>query len=378
MVYCAQATPLPQALDDPYDLTGRELLKCLPLIEWRTRLEVRVNDLQQRVQVLSSSLEEVRMLAQTIDNNRLHSLLGQIASQSKSLSTSALSEYRNEASLSLMLVLTGAPFAWRVLDRVLGTDFFTMDFGPEYPRCDPQALPTTEEDDYYDSEQPCALTEGAYEPGAGRWQQTVATDLGKSPMLYGGVCVLWATFCSWLLYRVVAWKRSRGMGMTTVNAQLDLKIRDLRYLAVFLGAKTLQQSRIDEVGGRTVKVVAWAEPSTFDARWEPRRSCWRNCVHGNLREHAAAVVGMWSHHEGATAKERERRVAGAAAGKRLLDGLRPEHAAGGGAAKLLGKAGKAAPQGKRGSQGKGITRTQPNLATATGVYSAVLTDVLFV
>lgn len=49
-------TPLPLALQDPYDLTGRELLKALPHEEWREVLRVRVHDLQELIGAIAPSL----------------------------------------------------------------------------------------------------------------------------------------------------------------------------------------------------------------------------------------------------------------------------------------------------------------------------------
>jgi hypothetical protein len=209
----------------------------------------------------------VRNLARAIDTNRLYSLLHRIRQQSQALAKSSATKYRDGASLTVMLAMIAVSFSWRLLDRFLGVDLFSIDFGPAYPRCDLSPGGGGGE--------PCTLAEGVptdgHEPGHGRWQQRLTTSLAGTAGLWGAVCVVWGALGCYLALRAASWRARACQRVVTVHAgELDART-DLRYLAVYLGAKRLDSSRIESVGGRDVKVVVWHEPDPFDPKWERPR-----------------------------------------------------------------------------------------------------------
>ena len=263
--------PLPHALRDPWDITGRELLKCLPHIEWREKLELQLQDINESLSVCCADLAQCTMMTDTIDALRVHKQLNRINTLIHTCADGSKDDYKDSASILMMVLMVGSTFAWRAMDRITGADLKQMDWGPQYgygyrayagpleeADCGGGGAGTAEEGGGGAPEaEPCEVsaqpTSDLPTEQAERWQYSTIVSLSATPGLLGIVSVLWAAvFCGLMLVFLRRYHRNTD-GFVRLNSKLDLPIKDFRYLAVFLATKKLITSRIEDVSGRDVK-----------------------------------------------------------------------------------------------------------------------------
>lgn len=281
-------TPLPHALRDPWDITGKELLKCLPHTQWRETLELRLQNLNESLTVCSADLEQCRAITDTIDTLRIHKQLSRIGTYTHICAEASKNDYKDAASILMMVAMVSSTFAWRLMDRFSGADLKQMEWGPNYgyghrfysgspedcrpsnPIAEDGATGATEDnlDSLTDrnvdmsTEEPCEegqLASSSTHSNADRWQSAVVAGLSAHPGVLGAVSLLWAAvFCVLVLW-IVRYRNGDNDKMVRLQAKLDVPIYHAGYLATYLSSKRLIASRVMEVSGRNVKMVEWQE-----------------------------------------------------------------------------------------------------------------------
>lgn len=281
-------TPLPLALQNPWDITGKELLKCLPHDQWRETLELRLQNLNESLTVCSADLEQCRSIADTIDTLRIHKQLSRIGTNTHICSEASKYDYRDAASILMMVLMISSTFAWRLMDRFSGADLKQMEWGPNYgyghrfyvdsrtdcsspnPTAEAGATDATEGESLsyslsdpnvaVPSMEPCEEGQLASSNSkAARWQSDVVAGLSTQAGVLGAVSLLWGTvFCALILW-VIRFRNGGNDKMIRLQAKLDVPIYHAGYLATYLSSKRLIRSRVMEVSGRDVKMVEWQE-----------------------------------------------------------------------------------------------------------------------
>ncbi len=242
-----KATPLPRALQDPYDLTGKELLKCLPIEVWREKLDRRMDALDELLGVCSADIAQASALTDSIDTLRLHQQLHRIGSNTHVCAEGSASEYKDSVSIRLMVVLIGSVFAWRFFDRTFCLDLKQLEYGPHYGYPHP-----------YTDDAPAA--DEAADGASAWWQPDLTGTLSASPGVMFVLSLLWAVIICLVLRRIITnLLKGRDTMVRLHPVPLDIEIDDLRYFALYLSSKKLISSRILEMRGRDVKQVEWQE-----------------------------------------------------------------------------------------------------------------------
>lgn len=238
-------TPLPHALRDPWDITGKELLKCLPHDKWRDTLELKLDNLNESLTVCCADLDQCTAMTDTIDALRIHKQLGRIGTYTHICAEASKHDYTDAASILLMFLMLGSSFAWRLMDRFSGADLKQMEWGPNYgyghrfysecgsPNTMTDSVTTTSAIDVGTGDvsnadvdasiaDPCKQGQsGSSHSNAARWQGDAVVTLSQ-PGILAAISLLWAAvFCVLLLW-FVRFRNSSNDKMVRLQAKLEV------------------------------------------------------------------------------------------------------------------------------------------------------------
>lgn len=282
-------TLVPLALRNPWDITGKELLKCLPHEEWRETLLFRLQNLNDSLDVCSADLEQCTAMTDTIDTLRIHKQLGRIGTYTHICAEASKYDYRNAGSILIMGLMISSTFAWRFMDRVSGADLKQMEWGPNHgyghrfysaaPEDCSRPSPTdggeanagatgatmdslSHVDVDMSTVDPCEegqLDSSVSQLNAARWQADVVAGLSARPGVLAAVSLLWAAVFFLIMLWTVRYRSGDDDKMLRLQAKLDIPISKPRHLGNFLQQKRIISSRVMDVSGRTMKMVEWQE-----------------------------------------------------------------------------------------------------------------------
>ena len=216
---------LPKALQDPWDITGKELLKCLKWSVWRNGLAERVVDLQQSMDNCERELRCLRQTAEWVNTMQMARGCERIKVDTRTLAYGGAKTEKAMQSLQMMQIMMTSTLAWTMLDRLTGFDQ-EVDFGPESK--------------------------------ASGFQKALADSVVGVPLMNFFLALFVAAALSYSVYRRQKRMAKAAESLVTVPVQLNVPA-DVDVLKLYLDRKDVTRSRIETHAGRDVKIVRWQE-----------------------------------------------------------------------------------------------------------------------